>query len=199
MATLRGATGGEGVDPRVERSRAASLDAAIALIVEEGWDAATQPRVAERAGVGRATVYRHWPDRMSLLHDALQRVLQAVPPAPAPSGDVEADLVRAIGLFGRQLSTHGLGQILATMADRAERDPAIAGVLTSMLASRVDPLAEVLRLGVANGQLEAGLDVDACIAELLGPLIYRRLIARRPLTPTFTRRIVADVVAMHAS
>src|SRR3954451_18071153 len=58
-------------DPRARRSRAAALTAATELLVEGGPERVTHAAVAVRAGVGRATVYRHWPDQQSLLFDAL--------------------------------------------------------------------------------------------------------------------------------
>jgi AcrR family transcriptional regulator len=51
------------VDPRVVRTRLAVLEAATMLLRTEGPGAVTHARVAEAAGVGRATIYRHWPDQ----------------------------------------------------------------------------------------------------------------------------------------
>src|SRR3569833_2034985 len=55
-------------DPRAVRSRDAILAAARDLLRDHGPAAVTHQRVAERAGVGRATVYRHWsnPDQLLL-------------------------------------------------------------------------------------------------------------------------------------
>ena len=58
-------------DPRAVRSREAMLAAARRLLAEEGLDAVTHQRVAQEAGVGRATVYRHWPRTDQLLLDAM--------------------------------------------------------------------------------------------------------------------------------
>ena len=58
-------------DPRARRSCAAALAAATELLVEGGPERVTHAAVAERAGVGRATVDRHWPDQQALLFDAL--------------------------------------------------------------------------------------------------------------------------------
>jgi len=53
-----------------DSTRAAILDAARQVLFDEGWEALSHQRVAEVAGVGRATVYRHWPQRLQLLQDA---------------------------------------------------------------------------------------------------------------------------------
>src|SRR5260221_2519845 len=58
-------------DPRAARSREAILAAAFDLLAREGPGAITHQRVAQQAGVGRATVYRHWAATEDLLRDVL--------------------------------------------------------------------------------------------------------------------------------
>src|SRR5262245_20404972 len=58
-------------DPRAVRSREAMLVAARELLAAEGPGAVTHQRVAQQAGVGRATVYRHWPQPEQLLLDVM--------------------------------------------------------------------------------------------------------------------------------
>src|SRR5256886_6103189 len=59
------------IDPRAARSREAILAAAYDLLAREGPGAITHQRVAQQAGVGRATVYRHWASPEDLLRDVL--------------------------------------------------------------------------------------------------------------------------------
>src|SRR5262249_57309824 len=58
-------------DPRAARSREAILAAAYDLRAREGPGAIPHQRVAQQAGVGRATVYRHWAAPEDLLADVL--------------------------------------------------------------------------------------------------------------------------------
>src|ERR1700720_4295664 len=58
-------------DPRAARRREAILAAAFDLLAREGPGAITHQRVAQQAGVGRATVYRHWAAPEDLLRDVL--------------------------------------------------------------------------------------------------------------------------------
>lgn len=55
------------------------LDEALRLIAEDGVDELTMAAVAERAGVSLRTLYRHFPDRASLLTAALARHDRSVP------------------------------------------------------------------------------------------------------------------------
>src|SRR5581483_7919249 len=62
-------------DPRVQRTRAAVLRATIELMAEGGPEAITHQVVARRAGVGRATLYRHWPSAEELVFAALAEIV----------------------------------------------------------------------------------------------------------------------------
>jgi len=53
---------------RQDETRRRIVDAAVELHQTIGPDATTITDVAERAGVGRVTVYRHFPDELALLH-----------------------------------------------------------------------------------------------------------------------------------
>src|SRR5262245_19919967 len=64
------------VDPRVERSRRVILEAVLEELGEVGYGPMTIERVAARAGVGKSTVYRHWPGKLELVEDAF-RTLKA--------------------------------------------------------------------------------------------------------------------------
>ncbi len=61
------------------RNRRRLLDAAIALVLEQGGEP-SRDAVAQRAGTGVATLYRHFPDQQSLLRavvlDVLDRTIE---------------------------------------------------------------------------------------------------------------------------
>jgi TetR/AcrR family transcriptional regulator, regulator of autoinduction and epiphytic fitness len=59
-------------DPRVERSRMVILAAAVDELARVGYGGVTIESVAGRAGVGKSTIYRHWPDKLALIADAFE-------------------------------------------------------------------------------------------------------------------------------
>src|ERR1700733_10967412 len=63
---------GDTIDPRVERSRQAILQAALDELGEVGYGTFRIESVAARAGVGKSTIYRHWPDKLALIADAFE-------------------------------------------------------------------------------------------------------------------------------
>ena len=79
-ASMSDAKRDDRVDPRVERSRMVILEAAVEELAEVGYGGVTIESVAARAGVGKSTIYRHWPDKLALIADAFETFhVQMVP------------------------------------------------------------------------------------------------------------------------
>ncbi|MGH2503871.1 MAG: helix-turn-helix domain-containing protein, partial [Ktedonobacterales bacterium] len=60
--------------PRSAQADQAILDAALELIAQEGIQGMSIEGVAARAGVGKTTIYRRWPNKDALALDALRTV-----------------------------------------------------------------------------------------------------------------------------
>src|SRR5580704_9810498 len=101
------------MDPRADRSRRRALEAAQQILMTEGWEAVTHLRVAELSGLGRATVYRHWPSTSDLLRDTLEREIMAI--AIRPTTDLRTDLVTSLRLIRRETVDRGAGRALAAL------------------------------------------------------------------------------------
>src|SRR5581483_6978433 len=178
----------QATDARVERTRAAVLAAARGLLLEDGWDAVTHLSVAAASGVGRATVYRHWPARADLLHDVIRR--EAEMSHAVPVGDLRRDLGRELEGLGRQLGEPALAAVITVLFERSMHDPTLAEVKASVVQEVSRVVREILQRGDDTGDLHRTLDGDRAVARLLGPLLYRRLATDRPVT----RAVVSDVV-----
>ena len=77
--------------PRSEQADRAIIDAALCVFAEHGVEGLCIEKVAAKAGVGKATIYRRWPGKEDLLLDALASLKT---PLPEPRGDsVREDLV----------------------------------------------------------------------------------------------------------
>jgi AcrR family transcriptional regulator len=91
----------------------AVVDAAAALVAEHGLTSVSMSKVAERTGIGRATLYKHFPDVEAILIAWHQRQiaghlaqLTEARDAAGPGGQLEAVLV-AYALHQRQHQPHG--------------------------------------------------------------------------------------------
>jgi AcrR family transcriptional regulator len=176
------------LDPRVVRTRRNVLAAALDVLRGEGWDALTQARVAQRAGVGRATVYRHWPNVSDLLFDALSEA--ELKDHAVPTGDLQRDLIDELLAFGRSMTNDQSGRIMTALIDRAERDDDIAAIRRRLAAKGTSVLQRILRAARERGDLPSTGDDQLLITQLVGPLTFRRFFNGRPIT----KRFVTDVV-----
>lgn len=163
-------------DRRVRRTHAAVAEAVRALFVEEGWDAVTHQRVAAKAGYGRNTVYRHFPDRTALL--AHGGNFGEVHHAPV-TGDLRADLIAELAAFRRELFDGIVGRIIAAMVERADRDAEIAPMRNQLVASGSRQTAALVADAVADGRMSSDVSIDDHVANLCGPLVYARLCQSR--------------------
>ena len=173
------------------RTTSRVLDAVRDLLLAEGPDAVTHARVAEASGVGRATLYRHWPEPTSLLREALGHARFPVAPR---TGDVRTDLVALLESLRAAFVEGPLAPILAMLMARATRDPTFAGLCTALTAEGHAATATVLRDAIAAGVLRADLDVERTVAALGGPVFYRAFIRREPVAPAELPRVVDDAL-----
>lgn len=164
------------------------LAAARRVLLEDGWDAVTHLSVAAASGVGRATLYRHWPSRTDLLRDVIRR--EAEMSHTTPVGDLRRDLRRELEALGRQLGAPGLAAVVAVLFERSLHDPTLADVKAAVVHEVSRAVREILHRGVETAELPPSLNEDRAVARLLGPLLYWRLATDRPVT----RAVVADVV-----
>ncbi|MBX2802313.1 MAG: TetR/AcrR family transcriptional regulator [Myxococcales bacterium] len=174
-------------DPRFQRTRDAVRRAVQGLVVEHGLTAVTHARVAERAGVGRATMYRHWSDRRALLQDGLGHARFAPPPR---SGRWRDDVLALLAAL-RDAMVHGpLRAVLAALLADALHDGATADLLDALLAEGHDALSDVLADAVSRGDLPA-LPIDDTV-RLLGGVVFYGAFVRREALPDEALRAAVD-------
>src|SRR5262245_1786735 len=102
--------------PRSEEAHGAILSAGITLTREVGYDALAMDAIAERAGVGKATVYRRWASKETLMAEALDRLVRSIP--VPDTGTTEGDLLELMRI------TMGM-----------YRDPATQALLSGLVAA----------------------------------------------------------------
>jgi AcrR family transcriptional regulator len=172
----------------VQRTRDAVLAAVAEIVASSGIEAVTHARVAEVAGVGRASVYRHWPDRTHLLLDALAGMSDTS--ERVSSGDLAQDLSVELGRLREVLGSSPFVPRFVALLGRAEWEPELAELRAEMLANGTRRLRDALRDGIQRQELPADLDLDDAVAELAGPLFFQRVLAGRAVTPQFLDSVI---------
>jgi AcrR family transcriptional regulator len=167
----------------------AIVEAVFEELAESGYRGLSMDRVAARAGVGKAALYRRWSSKQTMLVEVVCRVATraALPP---DTGTLRAD-VR--GFVDDALATleHPLApRVIADVLAEARRSPALADALTSAYRDpRRKAGAAMLRRAVERGELPADVDVDLALDLLAGPLYLRTVAASGPLDDTYAERL----------
>ena len=198
MTTSTTSTSGNcGSDPRIERTRAAVLEAGVTILFAKGPEAVTHAAVASDARVSRTTVYKHWPKRGDLLVD----VLGQVEPHKRvdPSGDLRADMQQ----MGRQMAAsfqdQRLNKVFSSLMAQAQWDDDTSQAQQALLSSGMADMALVLDAAVAAGELPSGIDPLRTAGRLVGPIFFAALSARQPLTTDEVEVLVDDWLAALAN
>jgi AcrR family transcriptional regulator len=175
-------------DPRIARTRAAVLGATIKVIGSDGLEAVTFQEVARRAGVGRATVYRHWPHPDELIFEALAEIVSEWD--FAGPGRLRDNLVDVIGARRSELNQPLVRIAFNAVLSRAPRDPSAAAIRDRLVGGIVASLEPSVAQGVERGELRTGIDAELIAAQVMGAMVWRSFV----LGSDVTRRYIEDVV-----
>jgi AcrR family transcriptional regulator len=165
---------------RSRRAESAILEATIALLGEVGFSGLTIDGIAARAGVGKATIYRHWSSKAEVAVEAFKAF---IPPLEDPDTGSFADEIRAVLLqIVDGLSNSPLAAILPSLVEAAERDPELERLFKEFGGARRAVLRGIFTRAARRGELRDGLDPDIAVDVLVGPIFTRRLITRAPVS-----------------
>jgi AcrR family transcriptional regulator len=184
-------------DARVSRTRAAVADAVASLFEEEGALGLTHQRVAARAGVGRATVYRHWPKTVDLVTEALSRADQ--PLLHLGDGPLRQWLIGELIRAAEQIAQPVSSQFIASMVATIDQSPA-ARTLRENLNRRTRIVVDhMLDQATASGELSSRPDTDELVATVLGAIMFRITIQQEDADSGYLGRLVDGALAEHWS
>jgi len=166
--------------PRDELARQRILEAALAELEESGFANATIDAIADRAGAGKATVYRWWPNKAAVFIEAFREGV--APDLPFPdTGSFHEDIRTQLQNFTRML-TGRRGRLLAAFVAAAQADPEVADALRSLwIRPRREEAKRALQRNRDRGELRDDVDLDLVLDLFYGPLYYRLLVGQGEL------------------
>ncbi|WP_158562796.1 TetR/AcrR family transcriptional regulator [Marinitenerispora sediminis] len=174
---------------RSARVNEAVLDAVLDEIVESGYAKLSFERVAARAGVHKATLYRRWANKEELLAEALLAHTGSAVPMP-DTGSLREDLRRLTHAIAANISSPDGQGLLRTLVSDAGRVPEIAGAARTFWSERFALAGAVVGRGVERGELPPDTDVAFLIERLIAPLFLRVLVTAEPIDAAYADRIV---------
>jgi len=171
--------------PRSEIARRKVLAAARQLLEERGLPGLTVEGIAVLAGVGKPTIYRHWPNAQAVAMDAflgdgepVAREAGGGPPLPS--------LRRQLAAIAAAFASPA-GRSTAAMIAAAQNDSELAKVFRNrfIMKSRETGRA-LLHQAAEQGAIRADLDLEVALDLIYAPLYFRLLIGHGRLDRAFT-------------
>ncbi len=179
-------------DPGADRR---ILDATLRLVSERGYAGLRVSEIADRAGVGKATIYRRWSSKAHLVVAAV-RSLPAMP--DVDSGDLVKDLVSIMGGFVEVFVSTPLSSVLPALVVEAARDPELALAMEPLRRERTRPILVALERGRERGDIDARADADFALALITGPVLARLLLGGEA-PPRFVEQVITAAVGALAA
>jgi AcrR family transcriptional regulator len=164
---------------RSETAHKKVVQAALKLVAERGVDATSMDAIAAASGVSKATIYKHWADKEALLLE-MMATFSGLHSRPAfDSGNTRADMIAVLAYRPKEntrmrerLTPH----FVAYSARNVEFGHAWRNLVTEPPRRE---LKHLIAQGVAKGELAVSLDMDLCLALLLGPVLYWHIFLRK--------------------
>ena len=180
--------------PRIEGDREGEiLDAALALLMEVGYDRLTMDAVARKASASKATLYRRWESKPALVIDALVRSKNAPEVVAEDTGSLRGDLMATFctGHAINEKSTGMLGAVITALGN----DPEFAERFrTEFIAPKIAVSRAIYERAVERGEIDADLDFEVIVPALAGILLHRMFILGIPPDDETVRRVVDHVI-----
>jgi AcrR family transcriptional regulator len=175
--------------PRDERADRAIVAATLELMAERGVRDLRMDDIADRAGVGKATIYRRYRSKDALITDAVATLVSeiAIPDTGSTRDDLLALMGQAVELYSGSLAP----RLMPPLVEEARRNPELASTIREeFLSGRRAALSTVLKRGIRRGDLRRGLDIELALDVLGGAIFYRLLVTGGPVDQRLAEGIV---------
>ena len=181
--------------PRVEGERESEiLDAALDLLCRVGYDRLTMDAVAAEARASKATLYRRWSTKSSLVVDAVLSTKEGLQVPAVDTGNLRDDLVQMSCGHGG-LSDVRSGDIMAAMVTALHRDPAFAEEFRARVVQpKTDASRVVFERARARGEITADLDLDLLVPALAAIVLHRGFVLGLPADDKTVAQVVDEII-----
>jgi AcrR family transcriptional regulator len=181
--------------PRSEAAERAILDAVLELLGQGvPYRSLSVEQVAARAGVGKATVYRRWQNKESLVVDAVTTLWTDCPAPDLTDGRSTRDLlVHYLVKMAELMHSDRAGLVFASVMATAMTNPELVRRYQEVaIEPRRDQMRAIVRHGMAHGELRPDLDVELTIRMLAAPIVQTMKTENlgEPLPEDFAARLV---------
>lgn len=179
--------------PRVEGDREQEILAAtLDVLAEVGYDRLTMDAVATHARASKATLYRRWNGKVSLVIDAL--LSQKEQPSAPDTGTLRGDLLEAFCGMGGLTDQKQLA-ILASVVTAIARDAEFATAFREQfIAPKAAVTLAIFERARERGETRPDVDLELVTAALPGIVLHRQFVLGEAPTQDLITRVIDQIV-----
>jgi AcrR family transcriptional regulator len=176
---------------RSEESEEAILWAITELLKSKMLRDISIEEIARKAGVGKATLYKWWPNKAYIAFDAFSRKLREMVPI-RDTGSAERDFKQQLRSLFAFFDTPA-GLVLRHFLAEGQVDAEFASLFRDrFIKPRREMIGVIFDRAVERGQIRSGLDREVVLDLIYGPGFYRMMIRHE----TLERRKVDEMVSV---
>jgi AcrR family transcriptional regulator len=180
--------------PRAAARRQAILDAALALLMEVGYDRMSMDALAERAHAGKATIYRHWSGKAEVVVEAIRCRKCDDFVAPLDTGSLRGDLMETLNRSRESFSEED-SALLIGMVSAMHNDQELADLMRKQISEAKQGLYdEIVARAVRRGE-PVSMSAAPVANEVSSALFFNRVaMGGGEIDPAFILHVVDDVI-----
>ncbi len=160
-------------DPRID---AAVLSATVELLADTGYPGLLLTAIARKAGTSKPAIYRRWPSKAHLVHEAVFPIGAAteIPDTGSLRGNLREMVCRTMAVLSTPAAKAALPGLIGEMA----ADPTLYAALLERFAGLIGGgLHDMLEKAAARGEVRPDVTAPE-LAEAVAGLILLGLITR---------------------
>ena len=162
--------------PRSPEADEAIVRATLGVLLDDGYSGLSVEKVAKRAGVGKATIYRRFRDKQELVQAAVAHLHHDLQ-VPDDTGSFRGDFMALAAQAGADARVTGAPTFIPRMLAEASGHPDVHAIFTRTL---VEPRRTVMKTLVERakqrGEIRTDLDPEVVVDLIAGPMVYRLML-----------------------
>ncbi|WP_435168324.1 TetR/AcrR family transcriptional regulator [Paenibacillus glycanilyticus] len=177
--------------PRNMETQKAILTASYDLLLESGFETVTVEKIAERAKVSKATIYKWWPNKAAVVMDGFLFAAAARLPVPDTGVAFDDIVIHASNLV--RFLTSPEGRIIKDLIGGGQFDAGLSeAIRTRYIEPRRQEAGSLFERGVQRGELNKELDIALSVDMIYGPIFYRLLMTGGTLDDNYVKQLVTN-------
>lgn len=179
--------------PRSKELDNAIIGAATTLLRQQRYAAVTMESIASKAGVGKASLYRRWPNKSALVVDVLLRLSLKMQLKLSELSYRDHLILGMQGL--REMLSGTYAEAIVSIIAEMQSDEKLRARFYNSFISTIQALAGAdLQLAIERGEVRSDIQKDLVFDQLFGTFYYRLLVIHEPIDDAYIEQIVDNVM-----